>query len=142
MSLNAVHILLCQIFVRLTPLISEVYTRIHKQPDVHSRNESARGNKQVFLRGENDKDAQAAVQESALITFLLKREDSGSVLWRNMYNGINGKHTSVTGFIREDRPKRVFVAQSEASSPPKAHQKHEQAFDLKQKRAVCVGARV
>lgn len=64
--------------LRLTPLITEVYTEIHKQSDVHSRNESARGNKQDFLCGENDKDS----QKSALITFLMKNqnvENQGSV---------------------------------------------------------------
>lgn len=58
--------------LRLTPLITEVYTQIHKQPDVHSRNESARENEQDFLRGENDKDSQAVAQKSALITFPVK----------------------------------------------------------------------
>lgn len=56
--------------LRLTPLITEVYTQIHKQSDAHSFNESARGNKYVFLLGEND--SQAVAQKSALITFLMK----------------------------------------------------------------------
>lgn len=38
--------------LQLTPLITEVYMQIHKQPDVHSCNQPARGNKQVFLCGE------------------------------------------------------------------------------------------
>ncbi len=56
--------------LRLTPLITEVYMRIHKQPDVHSSSESAEGNKRVFLCGENDNDA----QKSAAITFLMKTQ--------------------------------------------------------------------
>lgn len=100
------------------------------QPDVHSRSEAARGNKQVFLRAGNDKDA--------LITFLMRKQTSRSrasflfVFEEICRTGlIENTHfcrvqQRLTLCIRDDR-RKVSVAKTEPP-PPKAYQKHKQSF--------------